>query len=200
MTTDFSVINAALTRTGNDPISSLSGTTPAHKIAAENYETIVEAHLSVYPWKRASRTEQLNRLDPDVHGDPPEPWTAAYQLPSDQVEIRTVRVGGSTIAYEVHGPTILTDASDTDVVMLHHIWRAAEADWPPWFREGIIRELEAVFLRGIGERYREAEVRQDAAKDWWAKAKNRDTQSQPPRDPMVSPTLAARRGVSSMAG
>jgi hypothetical protein len=56
------------------------------------------------------------------------------------------------------------------------------------------RVMEAVFLRGIGERYREAELREEAAKDWWRTAKNRDAQSQPPRDPIGSPTLSARRG------
>ncbi len=192
-TNDFTVVNAALTRTGNDPISSFSGTTPAHKVAAENYETLVEAHLSVYPWKRASRVEQLSRIDADEHGDPPEPWTAAYQLP-DLADIRTVKVDGYPIPYEVHGDTILCDAAETDAVILHYVWRAAESDWPAWFREGVVRELEAVFLRGIGERYREAELRQDAATEWWKTAKNRDSQSQPPRDPVGSPTLSARTG------
>lgn len=199
MATDMSIINAALTRTGNGPITSLSGTSPAHKISSENYELMVEAHLSVYPWKRATRVEQLSRLDPAEHGDPPDPWTAAYQLPAEVVEIRTVKVGGFPIPYEVHGDTILCDAGESDEVILHHVWRAAEGDWPAWFREGMIREMEAVFLRGIGERYREAELRSEAARNWWAVAKNRDAQSQPPRNPVSSPTLAARRGTPGAA-
>lgn len=196
MATDFSVINAALTRIGEPPITSLSGATPAQKITNENYEVIVEAHLSVYPWKRASKIEQLARLDPDVEGDPPEPWTAAYQLPTDLTEIRTVKVVGYPIAYEVHGDKILCNAAEADEVILHYVWRAAEADWPAWFREGLTRTMEAVYLRGIGERYREAQARDAAAEEWWRLAKNRDSQSQTPRAPVGSPTLRARGGAA----
>lgn len=194
MASDLSVINAALTRTGENPISALNGLSTSQIIASQNYETIVEAHLSIYPWKRASKIAQLSRLDPDEEGEPPEPWTAAYQLPSDLTEIRTVKVGGQPIPYEVHGDTILCDAEETDEVILHYVWRAAEADWPAWFREGMVRRMEAVFLRGIGERYREALERDKSADDWFAQAKNRDAQSQTPRNPVASTTLAARRG------
>lgn len=192
--TDFSVLNAALTRIGEPPITSLSGGSVAAKIANENYELTVEAHLSVYPWKRASKTEQLARLDPDEVGEPPEPWTAAYQLPSDLTEIRTVKVGGYPIPYEIHGDKVLCDADEADDVILHYVWRAAEADWPAWFKEGMTRVMEGIFLRGIGERYREAQVRDDAAADWWRIAKNRDAQSQTSRAPQRSSTLAARTG------
>lgn len=194
MATDLSIINAALTRTGENPISSLTGASVAAKIANENYELLVEAHLSVYPWKRASKIEQLARIDPDVHGDPPEPWTAAYQLPTDLTDIRTVKVGGMVLPYEVHGDKILCEATESDDVILHYVWRALEADWPPWFREGMTRVMEGVFLRGIGERYREAEARDQAAADWWRIAKNRDAQSQTSRNPNASPALAARAG------
>jgi hypothetical protein len=194
MATDLSAINAALTRIGEAPLTSLSGSSVAAKITNENYERTVEAHLSVYPWKRASKIEQLARLDPDVEGEPPEPWTAAYQLPEDLTDIRVVKVGGRPIDYEVHGDTILCDAGESDEVILHYVWRAAEADWPPWFFEGIVRTMEGIYLRGIGERYREASVRDDAAADWWRTAKNRDSQSQTARAPVRSGMLEARRG------
>lgn len=191
---DLSVLNSALTRTGEAPLTSLTGSSAAQQIASQNYEPLVEAHLSIYPWKRQSNTWQLARIDPDVHGEPPEPWTAAYQKPVDAIEIRTVKIAGVPIAYEVHSDKILCDAGEDEIVVLHGIWRAAETSWPPWFREGITITLEALFLRGIGERHREAAEREEAAREWWAKAKNRDAQSQPPRDPVGSPTLAARSG------
>lgn len=199
MATDLSLINAALTRIGEPPITSLTSSATGAKIANENYDVLVEGELSNYPWKRASKIEQLDRLDADTEGDPPEPWTAAYQLPEDLVEIRTVKVGGQPIPYEVHGDSILCDASESDEVILHYIWRAAEVDWPPWFRLGIVYRLEALFLRGIGERYKEAAERDNSAEEQFAKARNRDSQSQPSRDPFTSPTLTARRGSTSTA-
>jgi hypothetical protein len=192
--TDLTAINAALTRIGETPLTSLTSSSVAATISNENYERLVQAHLSVYPWKRASKIEQLNRLDPDVEGDPPEPWTAAYQLPTDLTEIRTVKVAGQPIPYEVHGDKVLCDASESDEVILHYVWRASEADWPPWFFEGIVRELVPIYLRGIGERYREAQVAAGEAADWWKTAKNRDSQSQTARAPQRSNTLSARTG------
>lgn len=191
---DLSILNAALTRVGENPITSLSGTGVAEKIANQNYELLVEGELSLYPWKRASKIKQLSRLDPDDAGDPPDPWTAAYQLPDDLTEIRTVKVAGLPIDYEVHGDVILCDAASSDEVILHYVWRAAEADWPAWFRLGMVMRCEAMFLRGIGERYREAQARDEAADEHFAKAKNRDSQSQTPRAPVKSPTLTARAG------
>lgn len=194
MATDLSVLNAALTRVGCNPITSFSGSGVAEQVASANYEIVVEAHISMYPWKRASKIQQLSRLDPDEEGEPPEPWTAAYQLPTDMAELRTIKVAGKPIPYEVHGDVVLCDAAEDDEVIAHYVWRADESDWPAWFREGITREMEAVFLRGIGERYREAEARQTAAEEWWKTAKNRDAQSQPPRNPVRSGVLEARTG------
>lgn len=194
---NLTVINAAATRTGNNPVSAITTSGgPVALIALNNYEEIVKTELSLYPWKRATKIVQIDRLDPDVEGEPPEPWTAAYQLPDDLVEIRTVKVAGQPINYEVHGDKILCDASTSDEVILHYIWRAPESDWPSWFREGMTRRMEAMFLRGIGERASEAAARDKAAEESFARARNRDSQQQTPRDPMHSPTLAARGGIA----
>lgn len=192
---DLTIINGAATRTGNDPITTLaSDGTPVAKIALNNYEDSVKTELALYPWKRATKIVQIDRIDPDVMGSPPEPWTAAYQLPDDLVEIRTVKVVGYRINYEVHGDKILCNANEADNVILHYIWRVPEAQWPPWFREGMIRRWEAILLRGVGERYNQADERDKAAGESFARARNRDSQSEPPRDPQVSPTLQARCG------
>jgi hypothetical protein len=197
---DLSVINAAATRTGNDPITAIaSDTSPVAAIALNNYEESVKTELALYPWKRATKIAQIDRIDPDVEGEPPEPWTAAYQLPPDLVEIRTVKLAGSPINYEVHGDKILCQAAEADEVILHYIWRVPETDWPPWFREGMIRRWEAILLRGVGERYNQADERDKAAGESFARARNRDSQSQTPRDPMTSPTLQARTGISTAA-
>lgn len=195
-TIDYSIINAAASRTGNDPITSLSEGTIVANIATNSYEEVVSSELSLYPWKRATKTASLNRLDPAIHGDPAEPWTAAYGLPTDFIDVRTVMVSGYPINYSVSGDTILNDANADDDVVLHYIWRVPELQWPPWFREGVIRRLEAIFLRGIGERYREAEARDKSADEQFNRARSRDSQSEPGRNPQRSPLLRARGGMA----
>jgi hypothetical protein len=190
---DFSVINAALTRIGEPPITSLTGASVGGQNRQSELRNGGRGPPVGLPVETGLKDRATGRLDPDEEGDPPEPWTAAYQLPTDLTEIRTVKVAGMAIAYEVHGDKVLCDAAEDDDVILHYVWRAAEADWPAWFREGITRTLEGVFLRGIGERYREAQARDEAAEDWWRVAKNRDAQSRR-RAPVGSPTLRARAG------
>ena len=190
---NLDLINAAAGRTGNDPISILdTDSGPIAAVARTNYEDLLKSELSTTPWKRATKIESLNCIDADVSGDPPEPWTASYQMPTDILELRTVKVDGVPIDYEVFSDKILCNASEDDDVVAHYIWRVAEADLPPWFREGMIRRLEAIFLRAVGERYREAQARDEAADEQFKLAKNRDAQSQTPRDPTTSPTLEAR--------
>lgn len=196
---DLTLVNAALSRTGTAaPISQLGDGSKAAEIVATNYDKLVRAQLAAYPWKFASKIAELNRLDPDVAGDPPEPWSAAYQLPTDLLDLRTVMVGGSPIYYAVHGSKILCDAAESDAVIAHYLWRVTESAMPEWFAEFIIVKLEAMFLRGIGERYDQATERDQAAMVQWSIAKNRDAQSQSPRDPFVSPTLQARAGTMVM--
>lgn len=192
---DLTIVNAALSRTGTaQPISQLGDGSKAAEIVATNYDKLVRAQLAAYPWKFASKIDELDRLDPAVHGDPPEPWLAAYQLPTDLLDLRAVMVGGSPIPYAVHGNKILCDAAESESVIAHYLWRVAETAMPEWFAEFIIIKMEAMFLRGIGERYDQASDRDQAAMIQWSIAKNRDAQSQTARDPFVSPTLQARGG------
>ena len=53
-------------------------------------------------------------------------------------------MSGYPITHEVHGNTILCDAGESDEVILHYVWRVPESQWPAWFREGMIRRLEAM--------------------------------------------------------
>lgn len=194
---DLSLVNAALSRSGTAQpltLSSLEGGGKAAELVKTNYEEMVTGALSEYPWKFATKIAELNRLDPAAAGDPPEPWTAAYQLPTDILDLRAIKVIGCAINYAVHGDKILCDAASSDHVIAHYLWRVPEVKMRPWFREMMIRRLEVLFLRGIGERYDEAKDREGDARVQWAVAKNRDSQEQPPQDPFVSPTLLTRLG------
>lgn len=193
MAEDLTIINSAAVNTGSNPVTSLSSSGAVATIASNTYEIIVRSHIAAYPWKRATKIQQLDRLDPDVHGTPPEPWTAAYQLPDDLVDVSTVRVTGSNIDYVIHGDTILCNAAEADNVILFYTWRIPETAWPAWFRMGMVLRMEAVFLRGVSHHYAEADKRDQAADAQFLHAKLRDTQGQPPRDPYVHSTLAARR-------
>lgn len=192
---DLTHINNAAIRTGSEPISRLDDGSLIGKIAAQAYEALVKAELSLMPWKHATKIAVLNRLDPVAEGEPPEPWTAAYQLPTDLVDIRTVMVDGLPIQYARHGTVILCDADSSSDVILHYVWRVPETRWHAAFAEGITQRMEALFLRGK-EQHDRADKRDASAEKQFAKARNRDSQQQTSRNPYgdSSPTLDARRG------
>ena len=195
--TDLSLLNAALTRVGDQPITDLADGSIAGTIADQNYETIVRAELARCRFKLPSKFEQLSLIDEDELGEPPEPWQYGYTLPSDLVKLRTVKVDGNPIPYEQMGRIIFCDYDSGHEVMAHYLWRIPESWFAPEFAEGVVRRLEAVFLRSIGERYDEALTRDKAADEQLAFARSSDAQSQTPQSPVGSPTLRARGGVAS---
>jgi len=183
------VINAALTRTGDEPITSFDEGTPQAAVAALNYDEIVNGLLASYPWKFASRTMALAALDVIV--DPP--WHYAYERPSDVLDLRVVlSAAGQPIDYELLSDKILTLWEPP--VTAKYTYRVQEPMWPKYFGLAVIATLEPLFLRAIGERYDAAEARQKQAINLQAAARNRDSQSQTPRQPVDSPMLRARAG------
>lgn len=194
MATDLSLINAALTRTGSNPLTALTSGSATAAVASANYEKIIGEALASYPWKFATKIAALTLLDEDDHGAPPEPWSYAYQKPTDLLDLRTIMVGGRSIPYALHGNTILCDQDNSSDLIAHYLWRAPESAMPAWFQEAVIVRLEALFLRAIGERYGEAADRDQAAFVMLNRAKLRDSQGQTARAVVNSPTLRARGG------
>lgn len=191
---DLSLVNAALTRTGNDPISSLTDGTVAAQITNANYEIVVKAMLATSRFKLPTKFEQLSLIDEDEMGAPPEPWLYGYVLPTDLVKMRTVKVDGVPITFEQSGRLIFCNYDSSNVVIAHYGWRIPESWFAPEFAEAVVQSMEAIFLRGIGERFDEGEARDRSAKDQLKFARSSDSQAQTPVDPILTPTLTARSG------
>lgn len=190
MALNLDLINAALTRTGNEPITQLNDGTPGGNIAGANYDLMRATALTGYPWRWATKTVTLAALT----GDPDPPWLYAYQLPTDLLGLRVVTVSGLPIDYEQQFNKLLCNADTSADVIAKYTWNVPESYWPADFAEAITQELEAQFLRGIGERYEEAEARDKSARAKMQAAKTADAKKASPRDVWRSPTLEARVG------
>lgn len=196
--TDLSLINAALTRTGNSPISAIDGNDSVAAIVTnQNYEVVVRAELVRSRLKLPTKFQQLSLIDEDEMGSPPAPWTYGYSLPSDLVKLHTIKVAGEPIPYVQMGRVIFCDFDSSQEVMVFYSWRIPESWFAPEFAEGVVRRMEAIYLRSIGERYDEAAERDAAADDQLRFAASSDSQAQTPRDPVGSPVLNARAGAVS---
>lgn len=185
-------INAALTRTGNPVLTQIDGSAGGI-IAGANYDPLVKTALTSHPWRFATKTQALTQID----GEPDPPWLYAYQLPGDVLNLRVVTVDGVPIEYEQQFNKLLCDWSSDSDVIAKYTWNVPEAYWPGTFSEAITQYLEAMFLRGIGERHAEAKDREAAARATMQLAKLEDSRRASPRDPFTSPTLQARVGTTT---
>jgi hypothetical protein len=188
MAIDLNFVNAALTRTGNDPITQLSDGTPGGNIAGQNYDQIVKALLTAYPWRWATKTATLVAIS----GTPDLPWLYAYQLPSDFLKLRVITADGYPMDYERQFTKIVCNIPNTSEVVAKYTWSVPEAYWPGTFAEAVTQHLEALFLRGVGERFEQGEARQKDAMMTLRAAKLEDAQNNSTINPVTSPTLAAR--------
>lgn len=187
---DLRFINAALTRAAFEAISELPGTTAEGAVAHENYEKVVVAELTSYPWKWASTHRKLNYLGALTNSA----WLYHFQLPTDLLHIRNVEVEGIGIEYERMGDKLLCNVDDTVDVILKATWRVPEAQWPGWFGLYITYRMEAIFLRSPAGQYEEAEARDAAAAEQLAIARTEDSKTATPVDPRRFPTIEARYG------
>jgi hypothetical protein len=190
MSINLDFVNAALTRTGNASITTLNDGSSGGNIAGANYDLIVATALTGYPWRWATKTGTLAAIT----GDPDPPWLYAYELPTDLLFLRVVTVSGSPIDYEQQFNKLLCNYDTSSDVIAKYTWNVPESYWPADFAEAITQQLEALFLRGVGERYEEAEARAKIAARTLQAAKTADSKKAAPRDPWVSGTLAARTG------
>jgi hypothetical protein len=190
MALNLTYINAALTRGGNNPITQLNDGTPGGNIAGANYDQIVKGLLTAYPWRWATKTETLAAIS----GTPDLPWLYAYQLPSDLLKLRVVTADGYPFDYERQFNKLLCNIPADAEVVAKYTWNVTESYWPGTFAEAVTQHLEALFLRGIGERFEEGDAREKAANLTLRAAKLEDAQNDSTRNPWISPALRARVG------
>jgi|JI10StandDraft_1071094.scaffolds.fasta_scaffold07023_20 uncharacterized protein YuzE len=187
---DLQFVNAALTRAAFEPVSQLPGSTAEGMVAHENYEKVVVAALTSYPWRFASTYRQLNYLGALTNSA----WLHHYQMPADLLYIRKAEVSGMVVEYERMGDKLLCDYDNTVDLIVVGTWRVPEAQWPGWFSMAITLEMEAIFLRSPANQYEEAEARAAEARDMVAIGKTEDSKLATPVDPRRSLTLEARNG------
>ena len=192
MSVDLQYVNAALTRAAFETVSQLPGTTAEGKVAQENYEKLVVAELTSYPWNFASTKRNLNLLSqtPDL------PWLYAYQKPTDLLLLRRLEVEGYGIDYEVLTDKIHCDYGSDSTVIAKFTWRVPETLWPGWFGLYITRRMEAIFLRSPAGQYEEAASVDEACEVLLSKARTEDAKLKTPVDPRRHPLLDARRGAA----
>lgn len=184
----LNIINSALTSTGHTQITSLTDGSTEAEVSSANYEYIVRAELTKYPWSHSKKYKRLNRLNQT----PNNGWAYVYQLDSDLLKLVVVEVGGQPIEYERHGSELYCDAAED--VYAEYIFRSSEDNWPYDFRAALGKRLQALFLRSLAEKIKEAEAIDQSADILFLRAKTEDAKNQTPKDRRLTSRLVGVRG------
>jgi hypothetical protein len=199
MTTRIDIVNRALVRIGASPL--VAETDPGADARIMDYDSVVGALLTGYPWYWAQRTRQLQQET----AAPASPhWQYQFKLPPDLGAPRAVyadRLSDEPTAnYELSGAALWSNSA---TIWLRYSMNAPPAQWPPYFAEVVVLAIAAEFALSV----REDHVLRDKLRNdvygstsgesgMLGAAKSVDSQAKPaPQLPvMQSPLIAVRSG------
>lgn len=168
--------NKACLGAGVNVITSFSQGSAESIFVDEWYELIVEAELSLYKWRFATKVFDLtNSL---LAGDVDTRYNTAYQMPNDVLSVDTVLVNDRPITYDRHQDQIHTNDSSDDTVILQYRFRADETLWNPYFRLLVIYRLSTMLAFSISRKEDIAATMKALADEHWRRAKTEDAQAQ----------------------
>lgn len=187
----LSLVNQALTNTGEDPVTSLTGENAFTRAAIENYDDIVNEELEKNEPKFAHKvgTPSLQTAVSD------KPLQYRWTLPADCIQITSVLYTGIDLMgdkFEIEGRTVRC-YFNTDIT-IKYIYRADETVWTFKFRRIIIMRLESVFLR-VSERHNEAEEHDKSTEKRSVIARHADARQRSNRPLNDGSIIEARMGM-----
>jgi hypothetical protein len=142
--TDVEICSRALNRLGSKGIQSFTEGTDLAISCSTTYPSVLEAELSVYPWRFAMKKAQLSR-----HADTPaNEWKYAYQLPTDRIGPPFALFNStSSGAIPKHRFEIFSDKifTNEETVVIDYPFKPTESAFPAYFVEFMVLAM-ASFL------------------------------------------------------
>jgi hypothetical protein len=186
--TPIKICSRALILIGDEPLSSFEDGTAASDVADAMYEDIARACLVNTRWRFATKQEQLSRLVSAPTGR----FDAAYQLPSDNLMVNAVTVNDHPIVYDIYGDKVFCDASENETLIADYIYRADEADWPPYFTIAVEYAMAVVFATSVARDSSMSQLMERRAAVQMMQARRLDAQQQTTRKLNTSRFIAQR--------
>jgi len=183
--------NKACLAAGVNTITSFIQGSAEARFCGEWYEEIVEAELSLYKWRFATKTADLGAVLAAV---PDTKYTTAYQIPNDVMSVDTVIVGETPIVYDRYQDQIHTFATGGDTVVIKYRYRCYESLWNPYFRLLVIYRLATMLSFSIARKDDVAASMKGLADEHWRRAKTEDAQAQTNQKVNLSKIVRSRGG------
>ena len=189
--TNVEMASKALVLIGADAITDFDATSTEAIVANTTYETVVEAALTRTRWRFASGQQTLSRLV----DTPAARWDAAYQKPASPhlLALHAVTVLNNPIEFDIYEDMIYCNAADPDTVVADYTYRAATADWPPYFVMALMHDLASIFAGSVAQKGDLAEYYGKKAEILYTKAQNLESQQRTTKRVNARKNLINRR-------
>jgi len=184
--------NKACLGAGVNIITSFSDGSTEAKFLTEWYELTVEAELSLYKWRFATKTVNLQSSLLDIIPD--TRYDTAYQSPPDVLSVDTVLINDLPVEYDRHGDQIHMNNSSGDEPIIKYRYRADETTWNPYFTLLIVYRLATMLSFSIARKEDVAVSMKSLADEHWRRAKTEDSQGQTNQKLNLSRLRRGRQG------
>lgn len=187
--TPIKVCSRASVLMGGSPISSFSDGTVESDVCDAMYEDVARAALTNTRWRFATNQAVLSR----IVSPPTGRFDAAYQLPATMLMLNAITVNDLPIEYDIYGDKAYCNAVATDTVIGDYIFRADEANWPPYFTIAVEFTMAGILAVSVARDSQLASLMEQKANMFMMQARRLDSQQQTTRKLNTSRFIAQRR-------
>lgn len=174
---------------GGSPIASFEDGTVEADVCDAMYEDVARASLTNTRWRFSTNQSVLNRIATAPTGR----FDAAYQLPSGMIMLNALTVNDLPIEYDIYGDKAFCNAVAADTVIADYIFRAVEAQWPPYFTIAVEFSMAALLAISVARDSQLASLMEQKANLYMMQARRLDSQQQTTRKLNTSRFIAQRR-------
>ena len=187
--TPIKVCSRASVLMGGSAISSFNDGTVEADVCDAMYEDVARAALTNTRWRFATNQAVLSR----IVSPPTGRFDAAYQLPATMLMLNAITVNDLPIEYDIYGDKAYCNAVATDTVIGDYIFRADEANWPPYFTIAVEFTMAGVLAVSVARDPQLASLMEQKANMFMMQARRLDSQQQTTRKLNTSRFIAQRR-------
>ncbi len=174
---------------GGSPISSFTEGTAEADVCEAMYEDIARSALVNSRWGFATAQAALSRLT----DAPTARFDAAYQLPSAALTVSALTVNDAAVTFDTYGDKVYCNVSEAQTVVADYIYRADEADWPPYFTVAVEYSVASMLATSIARDPTLSRLLDQKAQIHMMQARRLDSQRQTTQKLNTSRFIAERR-------
>ncbi len=182
--TAVQIASQALVRLGALPIADFAEPTLEARTAAALYPTVRDTLLAGHAWRFATAEAELAPT-----GEPPlDGFAHSFRLPAGFLNALAVEEGRER-GWRIAAGRLHAHPAR---LRLAYIFRAGEAEFPPWFTDALAAGLAAAFCLPVTENASRAQALQRLADTALRRARRTDALRNPGRGPLRFPLIEAR--------